>query len=191
MICDSAGLPSLPSDDRRPGGHERGRSAFVRSGVRSAPALVPPWKAKSPRFRGLSSWAVTGSNCRPPACKARRSDGQGKTPEPRLLRQALRQVGPGASRNLAPVRDIRNGPGSRIAPVAAASVVTRNEGVRGSNPRVGFPLAGIFGDFVVCLDDIAEHEPNTGRTRHEWFDDGARSSCGRTSRSSSSEASQP
>jgi hypothetical protein len=38
---------------------------------------------------------------------------------------------------------------------------TRNEGLRGSNPRVGFRFAGIFGDYVVDFGNIAEHQPNT------------------------------
>jgi hypothetical protein len=50
----------------------------------------------------------------------------------------------------------------------------RNEGVRGSNPRVGSSFAGVFSDLVVYLDDTSEHEPNTGRTRREELNGAAR-----------------
>ena len=45
------------------------------------------------------------------------------------------------------------------------TIITRNEGVRGSNPRVGLRFAGVSGDCVVGFGNTsrtpAEHQPNT------------------------------
>jgi hypothetical protein len=51
---------------------------------------------------------------------------------------SLRQVQPGAIREMRPIVEDLSRSGSRLKPVSATSGVSRNEGVPGSSPGVGF-----------------------------------------------------
>jgi hypothetical protein len=53
------------------------------------------------------------------------------------------------------------GPGGTCGDWLPSLVDTRNEGVRGSNPRVGFRLAGVFDGCAAFIGNMPEHQTNT------------------------------